>query len=104
MSTPSSFYTKWNKRKPDPRILNDETISALRQLALLVGSRSGKGHPSTRRQRAAAMKALRLYAKVKTGYPFDFGRQYTKPKFPNRRTTHHITAADVIAPDQRRGG
>ncbi len=83
MGTRSSKYTNWPKHRPDPRILTGEALTAMSALVIIHGD-TAKGHPSTRRERRAAKKRVKLHMIVKMGVPFDYHRQYRPPKFPNR--------------------
>lgn len=103
MGIRSSKYTKFqNKTQVDPRILPDETVEALKSLVILHGTGSGKWHPSNRRERRAAIKALRLHVKTKIGLTKDYGRIKIPPKFPRRRTATYKTASIACKRDMRR--
>ena len=103
MGTRSSKYTKSHRLSPDPRVLNDSTLEAVTSLVRLHGTESGKGHPSSRQQRRAALKALRLHIKVNVGRYAPPGRlEPIPPKYPHRTTTHR-SSEDVFTRDSRIG-
>ncbi len=85
MGTASSRYTGFKpKRMPDRRVLSDGEIKALLPLVRIAGTGQGRVHPSSRQDRRHALRKLRLHVKVKTGHKFDYDRQHTPPKFPDR--------------------
>lgn len=103
MGTRSSRFTKFRRRSVDPRILADKVVEELAFLVRLHGTGSGTGHPSNRRERRAAMKALRLHVKTKVGLTVDYGRKTLPPKFPDRRTSEY-TAHELFTRDSRKFG
>lgn len=100
MGTRSSKYSRSNRIARDPRILNEETLEAVTSLVRLHGTGSGKGHPSNRRQRRAALKALRLHVKVSVGHHAPGRLEPVPPKYP-LRTTANATTGDVFTQDSR---
>ena len=91
MGTRSSRYTRFDIRKPDPRLLPEAEIETYGSLAALDGTGSGKMSPSTRRERRAAVTMLRYHGRTLFGYFTKAGR-WVKPKYPSRLIPTHSDA------------
>jgi len=102
MGSRSSKFTKLTTRQPDPRKLTDAVVSDLASLVRLCGTGSGKGHPSSRQERRAAMRALRHHVKTAVGRNIDFGRIFIPPKYPNRMTDDLKTVGELCKRDVRK--
>ncbi len=90
MGSRSAKYTGW-KKQPDPRILDEKTFGEAETLLMIRGE-VARAHPSTRRERRAALKRMKLHMKTKLGIPPRYGRRDIPPKFPSRPSggTGHI--------------